>query len=388
MVVFFAESIPGRARNVMLMSNVITIFLCGDVMTGRGIDQVLPFSNDPRIYEPYLKNARKYVMIAEQKNGPLPDSIGFEYVWGDALRIFGQVEPDLKIINLETAITTSDEHWRGKRIHYRMHPKNIPLLTSAGIDFCSLANNHVLDWGYAGLHETLQVLDEAGIRHAGAGENLAEAQRPATFTGDGNTTFHIFSYGTRHSGISSNWAAGPDQPGVNLLPNFSKDEVDSVQENIQHHSDLDDIVIVSVHWGGNWGYEIPKEHRRFAHQLIDEMGVDIVHGHSSHHPKGIEVYKNKLILYGCGDFINDYEGIGGYEQYRDDLGLMYFPEIDPASGKLVRLQLIPTRMEKFRVLQASEEDAVWLKDMFNREGKQLGTGAELTEDNKLMLRWE
>jgi poly-gamma-glutamate capsule biosynthesis protein CapA/YwtB (metallophosphatase superfamily) len=70
--------------------------------------------------------------------------------------------------------------------------------------------------------------------------------------------------------------------------------------------------------------------------LINEAGVDIVHGHSSHHPKGIEVYKNRPILYGCGDFLNDYEGISGYQEYRDDLTLMYFPRMDAASGKLVR----------------------------------------------------
>ncbi|HKJ67810.1 MAG TPA: CapA family protein [bacterium] len=388
MFAYFRRVIYGDIQSIILMSNVITIFLCGDVMTGRGVDQVLPYSNDPRIYEPYLKNARKYVMIAEQENGPLPDSIGFDYVWGDALGIFDRLNPDLKIINLETAITISDDHWKGKRINYRMHSKNIPVLTSAGIDFCSLANNHVLDWGYDGLRETLRILNEAGVRHAGAGENRTEAQHPATFSVGDKEKLHVFSYGTRHSGISSDWAAGEDQPGVNLLKNFSRDVIESVRENIQNHPEPDDIVIVSVHWGGNWCYEIPKEHRKFAHQLIDEMGVDIVHGHSSHHPKGIEVHNNKLILYGCGDFINDYEGIGGYEQFRDDLGVMYFPEVDPASGDLVRLQMIPTRIEKFQVHRASREDAAWLKEMFDREGNRLGTRTELTEDDRLMLRWE
>ena len=73
---------------------------------------------------------------------------------------------------------------------------------------------------------------------------------------------------------------------------------------------------------------------RFAHWLVDG-GVDIVHGHSSHHPRPIEVYRDRLILYGCGDFIDDYEGIEGYEQYRDDLVLMYFATLSPATGELI-----------------------------------------------------
>ena len=75
-------------------------------------------------------------------------------------------------------------------------------------------------------------------------------------------------------------------------------------------------MVASVHWGSNWGYDIPREQTVFAHRLIDEAGVDIIHGHSSHHVRAIEVYKDRLILYGCGDFLNDYEGISGYEEFR------------------------------------------------------------------------
>lgn len=67
--------------------------------------------------------------------------------------------------------------------------------------------------------------------------------------------------------------------------------------------------IPALGWG-NWGYGVTRRTREFAHELLDHAGVDLIHGHSSHHPLGIEVYRDKLILYGCGDFINDYEGIG------------------------------------------------------------------------------
>ena len=122
--------------------------------------------------------------------------------------------------------------------------------------------------------------------------------------------------------------------------------------------------------------------------MIDHAGVDIIHGHSSHHVRGVEVYKEKLILYGSGDFLNDYEGIGGYEKFRADLALMYFVSVDPSTGKLLRMQMTPTQIRNFKVNRASRVDALWLKDTMNREGKKLGTRVELDKDNRLTLHWD
>jgi poly-gamma-glutamate capsule biosynthesis protein CapA/YwtB (metallophosphatase superfamily) len=88
-----------------------------------------------------------------------------------------------------------------------------------------------------------------------------------------------------------------------------------------------------VHWGSNWGYNVLPDQIRFAHDLIDG-GVDVVHGHSSHHSCPIEMYRDKLILYGCDDLINDYEGITGYDQYWGDLSLLYFASVEPDTGGL------------------------------------------------------
>ena len=93
------------------------------------------------------------------------------------------------------------------------------------------------------------------------------------------------------------------------------------------------------------------------------------------------------MLYGCGDFINDYEGIGGNEEYRGNLGLMYFVQTKAASGKLAGLRMVPTRMGRFRVNRASEPDALWLRNTLNREGARFGTGVEAGVDNTLVLRW-
>lgn len=365
----------------------ITLFLCGDVMTGRGIDQVLPHPSDPVIHEDYMKDARKYVEIAEKVNGPIPRSVAPAYIWGDALDELERMKPDLRIINLETSITQSDDYWKEKGINYRMHPENIDCIAAAKIDVCSLANNHVLDWGYAGLKETLETIKKAKIRGTGAGMDLEEAESPAIVEIKEKGRVIVFAFGSPTSGVPLDWSASKKRPGVNSLKNFSDDSVQRILKKVKEVKGGGDVVVASIHWGRNWGYNTPREETDFAHQLIDKAGVDIIHGHSSHHVKGIEVYRDKLILYGCGDFLNDYEGIGGYEYYRADLGLMYFASIDPSTGRLIKLVMTPTQIKHFRVNRTSKDDALWLANTLNREGERFNTGVELDEDNLLTLSW-
>ena len=359
----------------------------GDVMLGRGIDQALPHPSNPVIYEQYMKSAKGYIEIAERKNGPIPYPVSYAYVWGYALDEFKRVSPDLRVINLETSVTKSDDYWPNKGINYRMSPENIAVLTAAKIDYCSLANNHVLDWGYSGLMETLETLKKADVKSAGAGRSLKEAAMPAVMEIKGKGRVLVFSYGTTTSGIPSSWAASDKKPGVNLLKDLSDKAMNSIKEKAKELQQQGDIIVVSIHWGGNWGYQIAATQVKFAHKLIDEAGVDIIHGHSSHHVKGIEVYKGKLIIYGSGDFLNDYEGIGGYEHFRSELSLMYFVSVEPSTGKLVQLQMTPTRIKHFKVNRGSKADALWLRDMLNREGKAFKTGAKLNKDNTLTIQW-
>lgn len=369
-------------------SNFITLFLCGDVMTGRGIDQVLPHPSNPILHESYIKDARDYVTLAENTNGIIEKPVNFAYIWGDALEEFERVSPDLRLINLETSITKSDEYWQDKLIHYRMNPDNSPCLSAAHIDYCSLANNHVIDWGYAGLQETLDTLTKLNIKSAGAGQNLKEAAAPAVMEIEVKGRVIVFSWGFQTSGIPLSWAATDDQPGVNRLTDVSDQTILEIKENIRYVKRPRDIVVASIHWGGNWGYQVPSQQREFAHKLIDQAGVDIIHGHSSHHVKGIEVYREKLILYGCGDLLTDYEGISGYEQYRDDLNLMYFVSVNPATGELINLQMTPTQIKKMRLNRASTTDTLGLRDVLNREGKKFRDRVKLNPDNTLTLQWE
>jgi poly-gamma-glutamate synthesis protein (capsule biosynthesis protein) len=330
-----------------------------------------------------MSSALHYVELAEEANGAIPRPVDFAYVWGDALAELERMGPDVRIVNLETAVTRSDD-WLPKGINYRMHPDNVSCLTEAAIDCCALANNHVLDWGRAGLIETLATLRGAGIATAGAGRDAAEAATPAIQQIGRGRRVVAFAFGSATSGIPGSWAAGEHSPGVNLLEEGSVPRVAGVVRRLKRPGD---VFVASLHWGDNWGYEIPREQMLLAHRLIDEAGIDVIHGHSSHHPKGIEVWAGKPVLYGCGDFLNDYEGIEGREEFRGDLVLTLLVTFDPSAGRLVRLEMTPLQIRRFRLHRVSREDAIWLRDSLDRQCAPLGTRVELAADDRLTLRW-
>lgn len=141
---------------------------------------------------------------------------------------------------------------------------------------------------------------------------------------------------------------------------------------------------MSIHWGDNWGYGVPAEQVRFAHRLIDG-GISLVHGHSSHHPRPAEVYRGRLVLYGCGDCIDDYEGISGYEEFRDDLRLLYSASLAPGTGALQELRMVPMRARKMRLQRASPADSGWLTETLKRISRGFGSRVELQPDETLLL---
>ena len=364
----------------------IRIFLCGDVMIGRGVDQIMAHPSDPRIHEPLVTSAIDYVLLAEAANGSVPRRVAPSYVWGAAMDEWAKSRPDLRIINLETSITRSGSY-APKGINYRMSPENADCLSVARIDCCSLANNHVLDWSQGGLLDTLDRLAQLGIRAIGAGRDAKEAAAAAAFDVDAKARVLLFSFASVTSGTPRSWAARSDAPGVNLLPDLTEASARLVAKQISAIKRPGDVVVVSIHWGGNWGYEIPKEQKHFAHVLIDEAGISILHGHSSHHAKAIEVYRGRLILYGCGDFINDYEGIDGPQPFRDDLSLMYFVDIETESGDLCALEMVPLQIRQFRLQPASPQDVEWLAGTLDKECGRVGTRIKVVPDGRLGLMW-
>lgn len=360
------------------------LFLCGDVMTGRGIDQILPHPSDPHLFESCARDAREYVALAEACHGAIAKPVKPSYIWGDALSALEREPVDVRLVNLETSVTTIDDYWRGKGVNYRMHPANIGCLTAARIDVCALANNHVLDYGYAGLAETVQTLKGAGIHSVGAGRTLAEAHAPARLSTSEGIHLVVVACGVESSGIPREWGACHDRAGIDFLSDLSRATADRIVACARQTVANRDVVVVSIHWGGNWGYEVPRSHVQFAHWLIDG-GAHIVHGHSSHHPRPIERYRNGLILYGCGDFINDYEGIEGSETYRPDLTLAYLVTVADC-GDVTRVELQPFRIRKMQLIDADAADAAWLQETLNRVSAPFRTHVELESKRTLAVR--
>jgi poly-gamma-glutamate synthesis protein (capsule biosynthesis protein) len=363
----------------------VKVVLAGDVMIGRGIDQILPNPSDPRIYEPRATSAREYLRLAELRNGRIPYPVNLDYIWGAALDELRLSAPALYIVNLETAITASDQ-FLPKGINYRMSPHNAECLAAAGINCCVLANNHILDWDQAGLIETLHTLERLEIETVGAGRNIVEARTPMLFDVSRERRVITYAAASVSSGTPVNWAAGENSPGVNILRDLSENSTAEVARRILEVKRPGDIVIFSIHWGSNWGYSIPQEQVRFAHRLIDEAGVSVVFGHSSHHAKAIERYGDGLILHGCGDFLNDYEGIAGYESYRADLVLLYMISFDNAGDEPVKVDLAPFQIRRFQLVRPSQDDIIWLQSTLDRESSWLGTSVQLLPSGRLAVR--
>ena len=353
------------------------IFLTGDVMTGRAIDQLLPHPGDPTLRESFVTDARSYIALAEQTNGPIPAPIDFAWPWGEALDIVDQFAPDVRVLNLETSITAGSEFAPGKAVHYRMHPDNIGCLAAIRPDVCALANNHILDFGYQGLTDTLRTLEDVGIQSAGAGLDAERAERPAVV---GHVV--VASCGMGSSGVPHAWAATGRRPGVAYVADLTDRSANTLAERVLAVKGAGDVAVVSVHWGSNWGYDVDSAQIHFAHRLID-AGIDVVHGHSSHHPRPIEVYRGRLIMYGCGDTIDDYEGIATYEAFRHDLRLLYFASIDNESGAALRM--VPMRMRRMRLERAPDGDAEWLRASVTAMSRQFGTRVDTAADGVLTV---
>lgn len=292
------------------------MLLTGDVMLGRLVNQALKH-RDP------------------------------DYVWGDTLPLFRA--GDVRICNLECVLSDRGRPWSAppKVFHFRSDAKNAAALAAAGIDMVSIANNHVLDYEYVALLDMLDLLERTGIRYAGAGRNRDEARRPAVLERNGKRVAMI--------AVTDNephWEATAELPGTFYTPINTDDQraaelLALVSETAKHAA----ILIVSLHWGPNWGYDPPGEHVMFARALID-AGADVVFGHSPHVFRGIEIYKEKPILYSAGDFIDDY---AVDEIERNDESFVF--TIDAEEHSVIEITLYPTLISGFQARRADPGSA-------------------------------
>ncbi|MGY1706171.1 CapA family protein [Geodermatophilus sp. SYSU D00697] len=362
----------------------VTLFLGGDVMLGRGVDQVLPSPAGPELRERTVRDARTYVRLAEEAHGPIPRPMPPAAPWGDLLAVLDAAAPDVRIVNLETSVTADGDPAPGKPVCYRMHPGNLPCLAAVRPDVCVLANNHVLDFGPRGLADTLGALAAAGLRVAGAGADEDAAWTPAVVPLPGGRRLVVTAFGTPSSGIPAEWAATGRRAGVARLDRLTDATADRVLARVAEVRRPGDVVVASVHWGSNWGWPVPPEQVPFAARLVDG-GVDVVHGHSSHHPRPVELHRGRLVLHGCGDLVDDYEGIGGHEFHRPDLRVGWLATLDPDGG-LVELRGTVLRARRMRLERAPAADAAYLAERLSDAGGRCALRLRPTPAGELVGR--
>jgi poly-gamma-glutamate capsule biosynthesis protein CapA/YwtB (metallophosphatase superfamily) len=270
-----------------------------------------------------------------------------EYPWGNTLDVFRSA--DARFCNLECAISDRGSRWSPaeKAFHFRTDAKNVEVLKRAGIDAVSLANNHVLDFDETALRDTLDLLDRNRIHHAGAGCDAAGAEAPAVFR-VGDKTAAFFAFTDNEPG----WKAAEGKPGIHFLPADLEDrDVKRFRLLVGQASEKRDLVVVSAHWGPNWGREVPGEHVALARCLVDS-GADVVFGHSAHVFRAVEIYRDRPILYSTGDFVDDY-AVDPTE--RNDESFLFLVELGEAGG--TRVDLYPATIREFQANLAEGERA-------------------------------
>ena len=297
---------------------MLTMALVGDVMLGRGVNEAL------------------------RTKGP-------EEPWGDVLSLLEAA--DLRIINLECAITNHKQPWMRtpKVFHFRADPSAVEVLRVARVDGCSLANNHTLDFEEQGLLDTLKHLEAAGISYAGAGRNQEEAAQPALLEA---RTDHIRNRVAllAFTDNEPTFAAGTDRPGTNYLP-----------------VSLEPAVLARV------------EAAVTTARAVLDRGADIYYGHSAHIFQGVEIYNSKPILYDTGDFIDDY---AIDPKLRNDWSFLFRISLEEA--KLRRLELFPVTLHYAQVESASGAEREAIFDRMEGLSCEMGTAFTRREDQLVL----
>jgi poly-gamma-glutamate synthesis protein (capsule biosynthesis protein) len=293
------------------------------------------------------------------------------YVWGNTLPVLRQAE--LRFANLECVLADAGSPVPGKVFHFRSDVKNAACLSAAGIDAVSLANNHVLDFGVDALREMLPALAQHGIEGTGAGMDLAAARRPA-FLHTGSSTVAFIAF----TDNQPDWAAGTRAPGINYVPVNSADSRTTELLDLVRRTKADvQLLVVSAHWGSNWGISVPSGHRHLAHALID-AGADVVFGHSAHIFRGIEIYDGRPIIYSAGDFVDDY-AVDPDE--RNDQSFIFL--LQAGAGGPESLRLYPTRIGRMQT-RLADRSARAIAERMQRLSGRLGTGSSWIEPEKFL----
>ncbi|MCR4324428.1 MAG: CapA family protein [Candidatus Curtissbacteria bacterium] len=315
------------------------------------------------------------VMLGRLVNGVLRHNPP-AYIWGDILPTIKSA--NIKICNLECVIANVGKPWPNKTFHFRTDPKNVQSLNIANFSPISISNNHAMDFGPNALMQMIDIFKKESINFAGAGIDITEAFMPALENGAGNYVGMI-----SFCDNMPQWEAAKNKPGIFYVPVDLKDRrAKRLLELVKKTRDDVKILIVSAHWGSNWGYDVPKNHTPFAHALID-AGADIIFGHSGHVFRGVEIYKGKLIIYCAGNFVDDY-AVNDVE--RNDESFIFILDLDVKRSRIKKLTLTPTIIDNCQALLASKDRAEIIAQKMQNLSKKLGTVFKINQkDFKLTL---
>ncbi|BAU48457.1 capsule biosynthesis protein [Sulfurifustis variabilis] len=216
---------------------------------------------------------------------------GYDYPFAQTKELLGQAM--LAFGNLEGPLTDRGQPFEGKQYVFRSPPDLVaPALARAGFRLVSLANNHLMDYGLDGLRDTVRALDAAGIRYAGAGEDLARARRPALVNA-GSARIALLAYSLTFP--EEFWAS-------NARPGTAFGHEKEVRADVAAARENADIVLVSFHWGREGTTELRDYQRALGHAAID-AGAAAVIGHHPHVLQAVEHYRDGIILYSLGNFV-------------------------------------------------------------------------------------
>jgi poly-gamma-glutamate synthesis protein (capsule biosynthesis protein) len=288
-----------------------------------------------------------------------------EGFWGDVRPLLQDV--DAVIANLECAITTSKEPWSRtpKVFHFGADPRAIDVLRAGNVRAVSLANNHVLDFETAGLLETIDLLEKAGIAHAGAGHTETEALAPAILD-IGGLKLALLAVTDNEPAF----AARADQPGTAYVDlDYRREAISTIETGVIASREAGaDLLVLSCHLGPNMVLRPPTPIREFRHAAVAK-GIDLVQGHSAHVTQGVERDGRSLILHDTGDFLDDY---AVDPVLHNDWSFVFLVEVEAAS--LRRLTLIPVRLGFAEVRLALPHESREICARMTKLSAELGTG--------------
>lgn len=201
---------------------------------------------------------------------------------------------DIFMVNQEFPFTDRGKAAENKQFTFRLPPDKIHILQEMGVDIVTMANNHILDFGPDGITDSLKALDEAGILHVGAGEDIEQAKRMEIIETCGRRIGFI---GVSRVYMAESWAAGVGHPGV-----FSAYDPSPSLQAVREAKEKVDYLVVYIHWGVERETE-PKEYQKVMGRQYIDAGADVVIGSHPHVLQPIETYKEKPIVYSLGNFV-------------------------------------------------------------------------------------